>query len=108
MLITMHPYLVVAGALAVTLMAVAGVAAVTTGWVVPLGRHRVVRPRLWGYGQLLGAVGCALWMFLGVFPGRLDVVPLIGWFLFMGSLGVGMLAQRPGRVRGRPPTNSAS
>ncbi|WP_159050454.1 hypothetical protein [Streptomyces cellostaticus] len=93
----MHMYLVVAGALAVTLMAGFGIAGITTGWVVPLGRHRILRPKLWGYSQLLGAVGMSLWMFLGVFRARFDVIPLIGWFVFMGSLGVQMLAQRPGR-----------
>lgn len=30
-----------------------GLAAVLTGRVVPWGRGRIVRPRLWGYGQLL-------------------------------------------------------
>ncbi|MFJ3303144.1 hypothetical protein ACIPSA_08500 [Streptomyces sp. NPDC086549] len=92
----MHMYLVVAAVLVVTLMAVFGIAGITTGWVAPFGRRRVLRPKLWGYGQLLGAVGMSLWMFLGVFPGKFDVVPLVGWFLFMGSLGIQMLAQRPG------------
>ncbi|MFE2581358.1 hypothetical protein [Streptomyces sp. NPDC059378] len=101
-------YLVVAGALAVTLMAGFGIAAVTTGWVVPVGRHRVLRPKLWGYGQLIGAVGMSLWMFLGVFPARFDVLPLVGWFMFMGSLGVQWLAQRPGRTPGAvTPENAA-
>ncbi|MGW0625589.1 hypothetical protein [Streptomyces sp. NPDC002758] len=104
----MHLYLVVAGALAVTLMAVSGIAGITTGWVVPFGRHRILRPKLWGYGQLLGAVGASLWMFLGVFPAKFDVIPLIGWFVFMGSLGIQMLAQRPGRPPRLPPTKSAS
>ncbi|MFI6930409.1 hypothetical protein [Streptomyces sp. NPDC050287] len=76
--------------------------------MLPLGRHRILRPKLWGYGQLIGAVGATLWMFLGVFPARLDVLPLIGWFVFMGSLGLQMLAQRPGRTPVPPPTNSAS
>ncbi|MER5909127.1 hypothetical protein ABT124_01165 [Streptomyces sp. NPDC001982] len=104
----MHLYLVVAGALVVTLMAVFGIAGITTGWVVPFGRHRVLRPKLWGYGQLLGAVGASLWMFLGVFPAKFDVIPLIGWFVFMGGAGVQMLAQRPGRPPRLPPTKSAS
>ncbi|MFI5683834.1 hypothetical protein [Streptomyces sp. NPDC051636] len=108
MLIVMHMYVVVAGALVVALMAGFGIAGITTGWVLPPARHRILRPRLWGYGQLLGAAGAALWMFLGVFPARLDVLPLIGWFVFTGSLGLQMLAKRPGRTPGPPPTNSAS
>jgi hypothetical protein len=103
MLTGMHIYLVVTAWLAVVLMAAAGIAGVTTGWVVPLGRHRVLRPKLWGCGQLLGAVGFALWMFLGVLPARLGVLPLLGWCLFMGSVGVGALAKRPGRTTGHAP-----
>src|SRR4051812_1674087 len=104
----MDMYLMVAGALVVTLMAGFGIAGITTGWGMPLRRHRVLRPKLWGYGQLLGAVGASLWMFLGVFPAKLDVLPLIGWFVFMGSLGVQTLAQRPGRAPAPPATKSAS
>ncbi|WP_316748037.1 hypothetical protein [Streptomyces herbicida] len=104
----MHMYLVVAAALVVTLMAVFGIAGITTGWVVPFGRRRILRPKLWGYSQLLGAVGMSLWMFLGVFPEKMDVIPLIGWFMFMGSLGIQVLAQRPGRTPRLPPTKSAS
>jgi hypothetical protein len=104
----MHTYLVVAGALVVTLMAGFGIAGVTTGWVLPMGRHRILRPKLWGFSQLLGAVGASLWMFLGVFRARFDVLPLIGWFVFMGSLVVAKLAQRPGRTPVPRPTNSAS
>lgn len=104
----MHMYLEVVGALLVTLMAVLGIAAVTTGWVIPLGRHRILRPKLWGYCQLFAAVGASLWMFLGVFPARFDTLPVIGWLMFMGSLVVGNLAQRPGRTPKLPPTNSAS
>ncbi|MDQ1048353.1 hypothetical protein [Streptomyces sp. V4I2] len=104
----MHMYLVVAGALVVALMAGFGIAGITRGWVLPLGRHRILRPKLWGYGQLLGAVGASLWMFLGVFPARFDALALLGWFVFMGSLGIQMLAQRPGRTPVLPATNSAS
>ncbi|WP_190012994.1 hypothetical protein [Streptomyces lucensis] len=106
----MHTYLVIAGALAVGLMAASGIAAVTTGWVAPFARRRILRPRLWGYGQLSGAAGASLWMFLGVFRARFDAVPLVGWFVFMGSLGVQMLAQRPGRAPAPvpPATESAS
>ncbi|MFI6353161.1 hypothetical protein ACIBJF_10965 [Streptomyces sp. NPDC050743] len=94
----MHMVLVVAAALVVALMVAFGVAGITTGWVIPLGRHRILRPKLWGFGQLLGAVGLSLWMFLGILPERFDLLPLIGWFVFMGALGLQMLAQRPGRT----------
>lgn len=56
----------------------------------------------------MGAVGASLWMFLGVFPARLDALALIGWFVFMGGIGIQMLAQRPGRAPVPPATSSAS
>ncbi|MER6033558.1 hypothetical protein ABT133_06550 [Streptomyces sp. NPDC001835] len=104
----MNTFLVIAGALAVALMAASGLAAVTTGWVAPFGRRRVLRPKLRGYGQLLGAAAASLWMFLGVFPARFDVLPLVAWVVFMGSLGIQMLAQRPGRTPVPPATKSVS
>ncbi|WP_225838942.1 hypothetical protein [Streptomyces sp. NK08204] len=104
----MHMLMIVASVLIVALMAGFGLAAVTTGWVIPLGRHRVLRPRLWGYGQLAGAVGISLWMFLGTIPHRFDALPLIGWLMFMAGLGVQMLAQRPGRTPRTGATKSAS
>ncbi|NEA47084.1 hypothetical protein [Streptomyces sp. SID10815] len=99
----MHTILVVLGALAVGMMVVAGVGAVTTGWMPPPARRRVLRPKLWGYAQLTGAVGAVLWLFLGALPGRLGPLPVIGWCLFMGSLGVQTLARRPGRTPARTP-----
>ncbi|MEU8030912.1 hypothetical protein [Streptomyces sp. NPDC049099] len=104
----MHMLLVVAAGLAVVFMVASGVAGIRTGWVIPIGRHRVLRPKLWAYGQLIGAVGLSLWMFLGIIPRRLDALPLIGWFLFMGALGLQMLAQRPGRTARSGATKTAS
>ncbi|WP_411150255.1 hypothetical protein [Streptomyces sp. A30] len=43
-----------------------------------------------------------------MFPARLDALALIGWFVFMGGIGIQMLAQRPGRAPVPPATNSAS
>ncbi|MEV6837648.1 hypothetical protein AB0N17_24595 [Streptomyces sp. NPDC051133] len=104
----MHMYMVVAAVLIVASMVAFGVAALTTGWVMPFARRRVLRPKLHGYGQLIGAVGLSLWMFLGLIPRRFDVVPLIGWFLWMGALGLQMLAQRPGRAPRGGVTKSVS
>ena len=108
MLVGVNMYMVVVGALVVTLMAGLGIAAITTGWVVPVRRHRILRPKLLGYGQLAGAVGASLWMFLGVFPARLGVLPVIGLFMFMGGLGVSKLAERPGSTPALPPTSPTS
>ncbi|MFI9807234.1 hypothetical protein ACIHEJ_23205 [Streptomyces sp. NPDC052301] len=104
----MHMFLVVATVLIVALMVAFGVAGITTGWVVPFGRRRILRPKLWGYSQLIGAVGLSLWMFLGLIPRRFDLVPLIGWFVWMGALGLQTLAQRPGRAPRGGVTKAAS
>ncbi|MGW7260924.1 hypothetical protein [Streptomyces sp. NPDC054834] len=94
----MHMYLVVAAVLSVLLLAALGGAAVATDWVMPWARGRVLRPRLWGYGALLGAAGMALFMFLGpLADAGLSPLPVIGWLMFMAGLGLQALAQRPGR-----------
>ncbi|MFD4561479.1 hypothetical protein ACFWP5_45425 [Streptomyces sp. NPDC058469] len=51
-------------AVACLLVAVTGVVAVTTGRMPPTLRGRVVRPELWGYGQLVFALGMATGMSL--------------------------------------------
>ncbi|MGW3204512.1 hypothetical protein [Streptomyces sp. NPDC001135] len=101
----MHMYLVVAAGLAVALLAVVGVAAAATDWMPPLARPRVLRPRLWGYGTLVSALGLGLYMFLGpLADAGLSALPLAGWVLFMGGMIVQLLARRPGR----PVTKTAS
>ncbi|MFE9169420.1 hypothetical protein ACFYNZ_07815 [Streptomyces kebangsaanensis] len=45
--------------------AVAGIAGITVGWVPPFTWKRVLRPRLWGYGTLIGAVGMGGFLFFG-------------------------------------------
>ncbi|MFF4487246.1 hypothetical protein ACFY0F_12240 [Streptomyces sp. NPDC001544] len=105
----MHIYLVVAAALAVGLLAAAGIAAVARDWVVPWGRGRIVRPRLWGYGALLGAVGTALFLFLGpLADAEPRPLPVVGQLMLMAGLLLQYLAQRPGRTSAPPPTSSAS
>ncbi|MGW7385695.1 hypothetical protein [Streptomyces sp. NPDC054794] len=99
----MHMYLVVASALCVALLAAAGTAAVATGWVAPWGRRRVLRPKLWGWGSLVGAVGVGVFLFVGPEGGGPSVgvrgvVAWCGWGLFMVGLLVQFLAQRPGRT----------
>ncbi|MGI5457729.1 hypothetical protein ACQEWB_32065 [Streptomyces sp. CA-249302] len=98
----MHIYLVVAGTLVMSLMGALGIAALTTGWVIPWRRSKVLRPRLWGYGALMCVVGGSLFMFLGPFSGPpIGVrggVAWCGWVAFMAGLGVQYLAERPGRT----------
>ncbi|MGI5377971.1 hypothetical protein ACQEV2_27730 [Streptomyces sp. CA-251387] len=93
----MHIYLVVAAALSLGLLGVLGIVTITTGWVVPFGRARVLRPTLWGYGSLVSAVGGAVFVFLGPLAETYGPLPWAGWFVMMAGLGLQMLAQRPGR-----------
>ncbi|MGW9136343.1 hypothetical protein [Streptomyces sp. NPDC055681] len=48
-------YLAIPVVLLALLIAASGVAAVTRGWVLPMNRRHVRRPRLYGWGQLVGA-----------------------------------------------------
>lgn len=94
----MHMFLVVAAVLAVALMGVLGAMAVMAQWLPPVARVRVLRPRLWGYGALVSAVGLGLFMFLGpLADAGLEALPAVGWCLWMGGMVIQFLAQRPGR-----------
>lgn len=99
----MHMYLVVAAVLAVTLQAGLGIATLTTGWLAPWARKRVLRPRLWGYGMLAGGIGMGVYLFLGPWgggpsDGARGTAAWCGWGLSMAGLLVQMFAQRPRRA----------
>ncbi|KPI25763.1 hypothetical protein ACWGA9_31230 [Streptomyces sp. NPDC054950] len=111
----LHWSLVVTAVVCVTVMAVVGVAAVTREWVPPFGRKRVLRPRLWGVGALMSALGLGLFMFLGPMASHdLAVnlyVPPVGMAVNLAGLAVQTLAQRPGRasrLHPTPPTPTTS
>ncbi|AXG82600.1 hypothetical protein [Streptomyces paludis] len=53
----MKLYLVIPVALVALLIGASGVAALVRGWVLPLSREQVRRPRLFGWGQLAVALG---------------------------------------------------
>ncbi|PBC61457.1 hypothetical protein BKI49_23870 [Streptomyces sp. Tue6028] len=96
----MHPYLVAAAVLAVVALAGLGIVAITTGWLMPLGRHRVLRPKLWGYGAVTASVGMTLFMFLGPFHGpdaEMTSFAMSGMGLFLLGNVFQLAAQRPGR-----------
>jgi hypothetical protein len=97
-MIVMHLFLAVAGAVAFGLLGVSGIASIARGWVAPWGRARVLRPKLWGYGSLLGAVGGAVYFYLGPLAQEYGLLPWLGWFAFMAGLGLQVLAQRPGHA----------
>ncbi len=95
----MHMLLVVGAWLAVALLVAAGVVSVVTDWVPWPARRRVVRPRLWGYGTLLTALGLGLLLLLGPMEeAGAGIVAFAGYcVLFLAGFVVQALAQRPGR-----------
>jgi len=97
---SMHWYFVGAAVLVVVMEEGFGTAAVRRDGVPPWVRPRVVRPKLWGWGALTGAVGWSLFMFLGPLRGpdaALMPYALGGMALFVVSLVVQMVGQHPGR-----------
>ena len=96
----MHAFLVVATALVVTVLATIGLAGIVKEWAPPWGRA-VLRPRLWGAGALLAAVGMGVFSFLGPLDGphgSFGPLPWVGWVAFMGGLVLQHLGLRPGRT----------
>ncbi|WP_406473791.1 hypothetical protein [Streptomyces sp. NBC_01615] len=99
----MHWYLVAFAVLAVTGLAGFGIATITTGWVPPWARRRVLRPKVWGYGSVLSAAGMSLFMFLGPFRGPdADMTPyaMTGLAMFLAGTVLQAAGQRPGRPAG--------
>ncbi|MEH0575976.1 hypothetical protein [Streptomyces sp. B21-108] len=102
------------GVVCVTIMGAMGVAAVTRAWVPPLGRSLVLRPRLWGAGALMSAVGMGFFMFLGPLatdrpadrPAVNFSVPLAGMAVNFAGLGLQTYARRPGRTPRLPSTST--
>jgi hypothetical protein len=96
----MHAFLVVTTAVVATVLAAIGAAGVVMAWAPPWGRA-VLRPRLWGAGALLAAVGVAVFSFLGPLNGphgSYGPLPWAGWAAFMGGLMLQHLGLRPGRA----------
>ncbi|MHC3473467.1 hypothetical protein ACYF6T_32895 [Streptomyces sp. 7R007] len=103
----MDSFLRAAVGVCVIVLAAGGVAAVVRDWTPPWGRT-VVRPRLWGYGSLLGAVGMTLFAFLGPLHTprpAFGILPVLGWVAFMAGLFVQSRGLRAGR---RTPTTKTS
>ncbi|MEU1405108.1 hypothetical protein ABZ471_22590 [Streptomyces sp. NPDC005728] len=93
----MHMYLVVAAWLAVALLASAGIASIVSDWVPWPARRRVVRPRLWGYGTLVGTLGLGLMFVQPPDETGFGVLLITGWCLFLVGMIIQLAAQRPGR-----------
>ncbi|MEU6506833.1 hypothetical protein [Streptomyces sp. NPDC046942] len=103
----MHMALAVAAAVIFVLLGAAGVASLTTGWVVAWGRARVLRPKLWGYGCLLGAVGWAVFIYLGPLAGGHNPLAWLGWLGIMAALRLRVLSERPAPAGGTTTTTSS-
>ncbi|MFI9826426.1 hypothetical protein ACIHIX_01965 [Streptomyces sp. NPDC051913] len=90
----MHETLVVVAVLVLTAGLVLGLAAVTTGWMIPgPGRDKVARPRVWGYGALIGQAGIGTFLFVGPLSGlSMEHVPYA--MAGMGVFAVGLYVQR--------------
>jgi hypothetical protein len=103
-MIDMHEVLEAAAAVVVTAGAVFGVVAITTGRIIPgpaRERARIARPRLWGYGTLIVALGLGMFLFLGPLQGPAGGYArfaVVGMVLNVLGLYIQYLAAKPGRT----------
>ncbi|MFB7107934.1 hypothetical protein [Streptomyces sp. NPDC056190] len=82
-------------------LAVIGILGITTGWVPPIGRKKVLRPKLWGYGPLTAVVGMGAFLSLGPLSSRPAAhfnLALVGMAVFFLGSFLQSLSQRPART----------
>lgn len=92
----MKLYLAVPLVLLAFLIAASGVAAVTRGWVLPMNRHHVRAPRIYGWGQLVVAFALCWQLVFGVMvsdSGARASRTLIGAAILVVGLIVMMVGQ---------------
>ncbi|MEU0211356.1 hypothetical protein ABZ235_08010 [Streptomyces canus] len=96
----MHETLVILAVLVLTAGAGLGLAAITTGWIVPgPGRAKVLRPHVWGYGTLVAMAGSGTFLFVGPLQGPdMGHFPLAisGMAVFAAGLYIQRQAVKPG------------
>lgn len=102
-MIDMHEMLVMAAVVVLTAGIAIGGAAATKGRLLPgRGRAKILRPKVWGYGTLLGQAGMGVFLFLGPLNGSRNTafIPfaIAGAVAFMAGLHVQRRAQSPGRA----------
>ncbi|WP_250306617.1 hypothetical protein [Streptomyces sp. A 4/2] len=95
-------YVAIPVVLLALLIAASGVAGVTRGWVLPTNRRPVRRPRLYGWGQLVGAFALCwqqvcFWVLSD--PDTRQWGSLSGSVLLLTGLIVMMLSYRKGGNR---------
>ncbi|GAA3372982.1 hypothetical protein GCM10020367_31120 [Streptomyces sannanensis] len=98
----MKLYLAIPVVLLALVMAASGVATVTRGWVLPTNRRPVLRPRLYGWGQLVVAFAlCWQQVFFWVISdiGIRQWGTLSGSALLLTGLIVMMVSHRAGGDR---------
>ncbi|MFJ2561609.1 hypothetical protein ACIP6V_01150 [Streptomyces sp. NPDC088770] len=82
--------------------AVTGILAITTGWVPPAGRKKVLRPQLWGYGTLTAAVGTGAFLLclgmLGSRPAAHFNLALVGMAVSLLGSFLQFVSRRPART----------
>ncbi len=94
-------YLAVPIGVVALLLAVSGVATLSRGWLLPWQRRHIVRPRLFGWAQLLiaAALGVELVGLLVVDSAYRSVVTMPGVVGLLFALVLSTRAQRPPRTR---------
>ncbi|MFD4950871.1 hypothetical protein [Streptomyces sp. NPDC058451] len=79
-----------------------GILAITTGRVPTVGRKKVLRPKLWGYGSLTAAAGMGTFLLclgvLGSRPAAHFNLALVGMAVFFLGSFLQYLSQRPART----------
>ncbi|MFI5976254.1 hypothetical protein [Streptomyces sp. NPDC051452] len=98
----MKLYLAVPLVLLALLIAASGVAAVTSGWVLPMNRRHVRAPRIYGWGQLVVAFALCWQLIFGLMISDSGARPfgtVIGAAILLAGLVVMMVGQLVGGNR---------
>ncbi|MFE5402925.1 hypothetical protein ACFQ9Z_16510 [Streptomyces sp. NPDC056580] len=95
----MKLYLAVPLVLLVLLIAASGLAAVTSGWVLPMNRRHVRAPRLYGWGQLVVAFALCWQLVFGLMISDSDARPL-GTLIGAAVLLAGVVVMLVGQLTG--------
>ncbi|MGV9456583.1 hypothetical protein [Streptomyces sp. NPDC003635] len=95
----MKLYLAVPLVLLALLIAASGVAAVTSGWVLPMNRRHVRAPRTYGWGQLVVAFALCWQLVFGLMISDFGVRPF-GTLMGAAMLFAGVVVMMVGQLAG--------
>ncbi|MEU2784006.1 MULTISPECIES: hypothetical protein [unclassified Streptomyces] len=99
----MKLYLAVPLVLLALFIAASGVAAVASGWVLPMNRRHVRAPRIYGWGQLMVAFALCWQLVFGLVISDSGARPsgtLIGAAILLAGLVIMMVGQLAGGRKG--------